>query len=413
MTLDGTDTTMAQPLLHQPRKSLGTASLEEGGRADFARMRAERLARCLDEARRDGIDALVLGDEANARYVSGARRLWLAGTRPFAPGCVVLTGSGRVHLMSTWHDGVPAEIPPEDLYGAPWDPSRFVTALRGVPGLEQAQRIGIDGMTPMMATLLASVAPSAELVDATNAMTRARLVKTPDELICIETAVAVAESCLTYALDHLRPGETERGLFGRFMVRLADFGLTIPARESSFCATPRHMPPGELVPRRVGTDRHLNDGDLVACDAGVHYGGYEGGLARTWLCGADSGRQANASQRSLQERWSVLRDALLSACRPGHPAGDLATAYRATGEQLPPIPIVYGVGLGMEFPVVGAGVPADGGATTVMEAGMVLAVQGYLHDEGTGGYLAREMVLVTPDGPRVLTRHSEGPLAAG
>lgn len=412
MTRERTDTTMAQPLLQQPRPSLGTASLEEGGRADFGRMRAERLARCLAEARRDGIDALVLGDEANARYVSGARRLWLAGTRPFVPGCVVVTGSGRVHLMSTWQDGVPAEIPRENLYGTPWDPSRFVVALQGVPGFEQARRVGIDGMTPMMAALVGSVVPSAELVDATKAMARARLVKTPDELICIETAVAVAESCLTYSLDRLRPGDTERGLFGRFMARLADFGLTIPARESSFCATSRHMPPEGFVLRRIGTDRHLNDGDLVACDAGVYYAGYEGGLGRTWLCGAGSARRANASQRSLHRRWSVLREALMAACRPGHPASDIATAYQETGERLPPIPVVYGVGLGMEPPVVGTGVPADAGATTMMEPGMILAIQGYLHDEGTGGYLGRETVLVTAGGSRLLTRHSDGPLAA-
>lgn len=397
----------------RPTEGLGTAVLEEGGRVDFGRLRSERLARSIQEARREGLDVVVLGDEANARYVSGARRLWLAGTRPFAPGCVLVVASGQLHLMSTWEDGIPAEIPRTHLFGTPWDPSRFVTALNDVEGIHEARRIGIDGMTPMMSSLLSSVVPSAELVDATPAMERARRLKTPDELACIQTAVAVAEACLTSALDQLRPGDTERAVFGRFVRRLGDFGLSIPSVEASICATPRFAGAGGVTVRRIGSDRHLDAGDLVACDVGVFYAGYEGGLARTWPCGSARPGGRHPSGQSLHRRWSALREALVGACRAGNAAGDAIAAYRGTGEALPTIPILYGVGLGMEPPVVGDGVPSDAGATTPLEPGMVVAVQGYLHEEGIGGYLGREMVLVTTEGPRVLTRHSDGSLGEG
>ena len=71
-------------------------------------------------AGRDGsadIDVLIVGREANARYVSGAPRLWTAGTRPFGPGCVFVRASGAVHLVSTWDEGIPDDIPHENLYG--------------------------------------------------------------------------------------------------------------------------------------------------------------------------------------------------------------------------------------------------------------------------------------------------------
>ena len=71
---------------------------------------AEGLTRALDEMARQDVDVLVLGREGNARFVSGATRLWLAGTRPFAPGCVVVRETGAVHLMSTTDFGVPDEI---------------------------------------------------------------------------------------------------------------------------------------------------------------------------------------------------------------------------------------------------------------------------------------------------------------
>ena len=46
--------------------------------------------RVLEEMARQNVDVLLLGREGNARYVSGAHRLFLAGERAFAPGCVVV-----------------------------------------------------------------------------------------------------------------------------------------------------------------------------------------------------------------------------------------------------------------------------------------------------------------------------------
>ena len=59
---------------------------------------AERRARVLAEMEAAGIDILVIGSEANARYVAGVPRLWIAGSRPFGPGCILVRANGR----STW-----------------------------------------------------------------------------------------------------------------------------------------------------------------------------------------------------------------------------------------------------------------------------------------------------------------------
>ena len=60
---------------------------------------AEGLVRALDEMARQDVDLLVLGREGNARFVSEAARLWLAGTRPFAPGCVVVRETGTIRAL--------------------------------------------------------------------------------------------------------------------------------------------------------------------------------------------------------------------------------------------------------------------------------------------------------------------------
>ncbi len=92
-------------------------------------------------------------------------------------------------------------------------------------------------------------------------------------------------------------------------------------------------------------------------------------------------------------------DRLAAACRPGRPASDLLAAYEAAGEPLPPMPVAHGLGLGFDPPVVSPQLRATA-AEEILEPGMVLAVTGYVWQEGVGAVFGREAVLVTPDGPR-------------
>ena len=121
---------------------------------------ADGLTRALDEMAQQDVDVLVLGREGNARFVSGATRLWLAGTRPFAPGCVVVRETGGVHLMSATDFGVPAEIPPERLFPMSWNPANIVGAVAVIPGVSGARRIGLDGLTPLFEQLFTATFPT-------------------------------------------------------------------------------------------------------------------------------------------------------------------------------------------------------------------------------------------------------------
>jgi Xaa-Pro aminopeptidase len=396
---------------------LGTLSLEDTPRIDFPRMRAQRRSRCLEAMEDHGLDLLLLGREANARYVSGARRLWTAGTRPFAPGCVVVGATGAVHLLSTWDDGVPAEVPRENLFGVTWNPLNLVTAVVAAVGNVATPRIGVDAMTPLFSKLLASSFPGAEIVDASPALWSARSTKLADEIACIRTAVAIAESGLSDALEHLRPGVREGELRGAFAERLTAFGITVPGAEASFRATPtsdRSDLEEDGAPPTTA-DTALDQGRLVACNVSATYAGYEGSLARTWVCSpAHSSRPedgASDGQRRLHRRWEALRRLLLDACRPGGDAGGLRDAYLASGEPPPRVSIAHGLGLGMEPPLVGSGLGGDHEWAWTLRPGMVLSVGGYVGAPGVGGVLAREAVLITDAGHEVLTTHSHGPLA--
>ena len=97
------------------------------------------------------IDILVVGREANARYVSGAPRLWTAGSRAFGPGCVLVRATGAIHLLSTWDEGIPEDIPHENLYGISFNSMTFLKVLQGIEGAATAKTVATDGLTPSSA----------------------------------------------------------------------------------------------------------------------------------------------------------------------------------------------------------------------------------------------------------------------
>ncbi len=80
------------------------------------------------------LDVLVLGRQANVRYVTGAPQLWVAGTRPFGPTCVLVRETGEIHLLSTWDEGVPEDIPHDHLYGIAWNPMNTIANLQKIDG---------------------------------------------------------------------------------------------------------------------------------------------------------------------------------------------------------------------------------------------------------------------------------------
>jgi Xaa-Pro dipeptidase len=246
----------------------------------------------------DGIDVLVLGREANARYVADANRLWLAGTRPFAPGCVLVGATGAVGLLNVTDDGVPDDVPHAGLYPISWNPMNLVAGAAAVATGTTVRRVGVDSMSPLFAQLLAAGFPGAELADGEALLRRVRRTKTDDDVASLRAATGVAAETLDAALR----GEGDAtARAARAEERRAVLGVTTPAFPS-------------LI--------EVDDGH-VAARVGVIREGWLGVLART-TPGGGLAREA--------------ADAAVQRCRPGTPVG----ALRSDGVS------VDGVGLGHE-----------------------------------------------------------------
>jgi len=361
-------------------------------RPDDATLRVARRTRVLAQMEAADIDVLVVGREGNARYVSGAPRLWTAGSRAFGPGCVLVRATGSVHLLSTWDEGIPDDIPHEHLYGISFNAANFVKALQRIEGAATARTVATDALTPSSAQLLPKAFPSAELVDGEPLLRRVRRVKMPEEVDAIRASVRVAERALGEAEVALAPGVTERQLTGVFMEAMASAGVTTPATQDVAWVTSRQDPW-----HRASRDLAVEPGDLVAFDAGVILGGYSGELGRTHAVDGDV-----AIDRGLSQTWDELWDRLLAACRPGAPLTGLLDAYEAAGVPPPPMPVARGLGLGFDLPLVTHALPRTAGEQQV-EPGMVLALTAYAWKERVGALFGQEPVVVTAGGPELLT----------
>ncbi|BBX30084.1 M24 family metallopeptidase [Mycolicibacterium alvei] len=367
---------------------MGT-EIEADGRA----LRVSRRERAIAQMEAHDLDALVLGRQANVRYISGVPQLWVVGTRPFGPICTFVRDTGEIHLNSTWDEGIPEEIPRENLYGFAWNPMTLVGVLQNINGSDSAWRIGTDALTPTFAKLLPMAFPNAELVDGEQAMRAARRVKTGEEISALRRALVVAEAALAKGVAEVAPGVTEKRLAGVILEAEAAGGVSTPATQDAAWVTSKDHPW-----RRVGGDGRVREGDLVALSAGVLADGYVAEVARTVYVGEPSD-----AIRSLYRRRDALWDKLLDACRPGNPTSALLDAYEQAGEPVPAMPVAHGLGLGFDPPVVSPSLRATAEAD-ILEPGMVLAVTGYVWEQGVGAVFTRDAVVVGTDGPEVLTQ---------
>lgn len=272
---------------------------------------------------RDEIDVVIVGREANARLVAGTTRLWLAGTRPFSPGCIVVRATEAIHVLANTADAVPEGFAVERLFPITWNPEKLRGALAAIPGLAQARRVAVDGMTPMMAALLHDVMPDATFVDAGPILGELWSHPGPERVEGVQRACHVARAGLDAVASALRAGARPRTLRGAAARAFASFGVATPAFEAVVA------PIAAATSTWIAPERMLDAGELVVVRVGALRDGYEGSIARTYRVD-----EHDAHEEPAPTGW----DGLLGAVVPGTTAGEL----RARGA------IVYGVGFGVE-----------------------------------------------------------------
>ncbi|MFZ5828332.1 MAG: M24 family metallopeptidase [Bacillota bacterium] len=270
-----------------------------------------------------------------------------------------------------------------------------IAALRE-KGLDAGSLAVVDGdLLPWaFARLVQEALPGLRLAPFDAAAARMRAIKSEAEVALIRQAALVADAGLAAVREALRPGVTERALCAigqqAALAAGADFVRYLRVHSGPWTLSGARWP--------QAMDRVIQEGEYVAVDIIGAAEGYGFDVLRCFVAGAPT-----EAQRRLTEAATAVTDAMVQACVPGATGRQIYAAGQRRAEELGYLEaldgfIGHGIGLEtMEWPLLH---PDD---DAPLEPGMVICIEPGLKVEGVGGARIEEEVVVTPDGPVVLT----------
>jgi Xaa-Pro dipeptidase len=253
-------------------------------------------------------------------------------------------------------------------------------------------------------------------VDGGRVISKAKLLKTQDELACMREALRITERAIADVQARIAPGIRQTDLTATFLRTIFDVGADANILDPIWQVMPSRIADGpwtttgDIACPLLSTERELVEGDVLWVDTGVSYGGFHSDFGRTWVVG----REPDARQRAQFDKWRHIMDAVLDVTRAGATAGDLtAAAITAAGGVKPWMPHFYlGHGLGIdsaEMPYVGSDIGEAFDSSLVLAAGMVLVLEPIVWDDGAAGYRSEEVLLITDDGWEPMTDYPYDP----
>jgi Xaa-Pro aminopeptidase len=383
-------------------------------RVDFDRLRSYRFARAQEALEASEFGALLLFDFYNIRYVTGT---WVGGalgdkmtrycllTRDHDP-IVWDFGSAVIHhqLFSPWLEPENSRAGMLGLRGAiAPQAGLFESAVKEIVGILAehgvlGQPIGIDIVE--LPFLFEMQSQGVEVRDAQQTMLDARQIKSPDEIMLLSQAAAMVDGVYQDIFEALKPGVRENEIVALANKRLYEMGSdqveAINAISGERCNPHPHN----------FTDRIIRPGDQAFFDIIHSFNGYRTCYYRTLAVGSSTAPQRDAYTQARE--WM---DKAIDLVSPGTGTDVIAKAWPAATDfgfasEMAAFGLQFGHGLGLglhERPVISR----LNSLTNPIElkTGMVFALETYCPaSDGVSAARIEEEVVVTDDGPSILTR---------
>lgn len=359
---------------------------EATGGAPYVRRRAGFRERIEEE-----LDGFLVRHPPNVRYLSGFTGS--SGCLLFLPGSTTLITDGRYEeqaadevvgdvALRVSHDGL------LDVLG------ELLDGERRSEGAE-APAVGFeaDRVTVAARDRLERECPGASWRPIGGCVEEMRVRKEPEEVERIRRAVEVTLAALDEVLGRIDEGVTEREVVAELEYLLRRRGSDAPAFETIVAGGPRSARPHA----RAG-ESELREGDLVLLDVGATVEGYCADVTRTVCLGA-----AREWQREIHSAVGDARRAAIAQVAPGRSAGDPDRAVRACLEErglADRLGHSTGHGIGLE---VHEAPRVHRDSEDILREGYVVTIEPGVYLPGRGGVRIEDDVLVSTDGPRVLS----------
>jgi Xaa-Pro dipeptidase len=273
---------------------------------------------------------------------------------------------------------------------------REIKQLLAAQGLD-GEPVGVDIIElPFLAEMQRQ---GLTVVDAQQAMLDARQIKSADEIMLLTQAAAMVDGVYTDIVEALKPGVRENEIVALANKRLYDMGSeqveAINAVSGERCNPHPHN----------FSDRIIRPGDQAFFDIIQSYNGYRTCYYRTF-----SVVSATTSQRDAYTKAREWMDVAIQAVKPGVGTDDIARLWPAATDlgfasEMAAFGLQFGHGLGLglhERPIISRLNSLDHPVEIL--PGMVFALETYCPaSDGFSAARIEEEVVVTPDGPRILT----------
>ena len=257
---------------------------------------AERIIPLFEEL---GVDAIVLTDENNMRYISGFTgegTVYVSRKRG-----VVITDS-RYTEVAGKESSFAVEMSTAD--------RRVTDILAACIAEDGAKALGYEDRNLTCATfanMKEKLPEVSEWKAAGESVSKIRQIKTAEEIEWIAQAEAIGDLAFTDILNFLRPGLTELEVAAELEYRMKRHG----AHGISF-DTIIASGKNSSMPHAVPSEKKLETGDFVTLDFGCTINGYHSDMTRTVVLG-----KANEKQREIYDIVLRAQKAALEAIRPG------------------------------------------------------------------------------------------------
>jgi len=347
-----------------------------------------RLTKLRETLITEGLDAILITQPENRRYLSG------------------FTGSDGALLISQdqavlatdfrYYEQVEKQAPDFRLAKVT---ARFETLLPELIQQVGAKTVGFESahLTVDQHQKWQEVAEGFELVPTKGLVERIRAVKDEGELGKIKKAIALSDEALAHIADFIEPGMTEKEVAWELEV----FMRTRGAEKLVFDTIVGSGPNGAM-PHATVSERVIQAGEPIVIDMGAVIDGYHSDLTRT-IC-------AGRPDDKFKEIHAIVLEAQLTAernIRPGMQGKQADGIARQVIEEAG-YGENYGHGLGHGVGLAVHEKPGVGRLSEdVLEPGMVFTVEPGIYLPGWGGVRIEDIVVMRGDGVEVLTQASK------
>jgi len=380
---------------------------------DLADVRRYRQRRVRDEMEAHGVDAVILSDAVNIRYATGTRNMQIFSSRNAASRYLLLTHDRSILFEFTGCEHLADGFDTVDEV-RPSTTASFCAAGPDIAGREVAwamsmaqligdlvgphATVGLERMNAGSAIALAEAGLT--VVDAQQAVERARSIKSAEEVKCIKASLRATEVAVGKLRDAIQPGMTETELWSIMF-------QSVIAQNGDYCETRLLNSGSRSNPWFQETSSHVIEANtLIALDTdvvGCH--GYYSDFSRTFHAGPD---EPTAEQRLLYRTAHEQVEHNIAVIEPGltfaeyaDRAWDIPDEFHAHRYYLS----AHGNGMTGEYPYLyHRNDFSDAGYHGVILPGMTLCVESFIGRQGgPDGVKLEQQILVTDSGVEVLS----------